>query len=98
MCWLSLDSLALRRSLSFSLSLGEDRRRCIKTESSNESGKKNKKETLLLLTLSFSQDSPVVGDDDQGVDRLAERLDPVGGGPAAAAALEGDGVGDDADR
>jgi hypothetical protein len=40
---------------------------------------------------------PVVGDDDQGVDRLAERLDAVCGGAAAAAALEGEGVGDDAD-
>jgi hypothetical protein len=38
----------------------------------------------------------VVGDDDDGVDRAAQRLDALDGLVAAAAALEGEGVGHDA--
>ncbi len=38
----------------------------------------------------------VIGDDDQGVDVLGEVLDAGGGGLGALAALEGEGLGDDA--
>ena len=37
----------------------------------------------------------IVGNDDQGVDALTERLEATLGGAAAAGALEGEGQGDD---